>query len=61
MISFIEVAIRAGIALVVFADYLSNDLLIVTASSAMWLINIIIPSVIGYFIILGTKMKLKQV
>ena len=60
MISFIEVAIRAGIALVVFADYLSNDLLIVTASSAMWLINIIIPSVIGYFIILGTKMKLKQ-
>jgi len=61
MISFIEVAIRAGIALVLFSDYVSNDLLIVTASSAMWLINIIIPSVIGYFIILGTKMKLKQV
>lgn len=59
MISFIEVAIRAGIALVLFADYLSNDLLIVTASSALWLINIIIPSVIGYFIILGTKLKTK--
>ena len=57
MISFIEVAVRAGIALVLFTNYVSNDLLIVTASSCMWLINIIIPSVIGYFIILGTKVN----
>jgi hypothetical protein len=60
MISFIEVAVRAGIALVLFANYISNDLLIVSASSALWLINIILPSIIGYFFILSTKIKLKH-
>jgi uncharacterized membrane protein YbhN (UPF0104 family) len=60
MISFIEVAVRAGIALVLFSNYISNDLLIVSASSALWLINIILPSIIGYFIILSTKIKLKH-
>ena len=60
MISFIEVAVRAGIALVLFSSYISNDLLIVSASSALWLINIIIPSIIGYFIILSTKIKVKN-
>ena len=60
MISFIEVAIRAGIAIILFSQYISNDLLIVTASTALWFINIITPSIIGYFIILGTKINLKK-
>jgi len=57
MISIIEVAVRAGIALVLFSENINNELLIVTASTSLWLINIIVPSIIGYFIILSAKIK----
>lgn len=60
MISFIEVAIRAGIALLLFSEFISNELLIITASTALWFINIITPSIIGYFIILASKIQLKN-
>jgi len=60
MISFIEVAIRAGIALLLFSEFIPNELLIITASTALWFINIITPSIIGYFIILGSKIQLKK-
>lgn len=60
MISFIEVAIRAGIALLLFSQFIPSELLIVTASTALWFINIITPSIIGYFIILASKIQLKN-
>ncbi|MBK6834982.1 MAG: flippase-like domain-containing protein [Bacteroidetes bacterium] len=60
MISFIEVAIRAGIALLLFSEFIPNELLIITASTALWFINIITPSIIGYFIILASKIQLKS-
>jgi len=60
MISFIEVAIRAGIALLLFSEFIPNELLIITASTALWFINIITPSIIGYFIILASKIQLKK-
>jgi hypothetical protein len=60
MISFIEVAIRAGIAMILFAEFNSNELLLVTASTLLWFINIVLPSVAGYFIILSSRIKLKE-
>jgi hypothetical protein len=60
MISFIEVAIRAGIALMLFSQFITNELLIVTASTMLWFINIITPSILGYFIILASKIQLKS-
>ena len=60
MISFIEVAIRASIAVVLFSPFNSNELLLVTASTLLWLINIVIPSIIGYFVILSSKIKFKE-
>ncbi|MDP2385218.1 MAG: lysylphosphatidylglycerol synthase domain-containing protein [Bacteroidota bacterium] len=60
MISFIEVAIRAGIAVILFSPFNSNELLLVTASTLLWLINIVIPSIIGYFVILSSKIKFKE-
>lgn len=57
MISFIEVAVRAGVAILLFAGFNTNDLLIVTASTLLWLINLMIPSILGYFIILSKKIK----
>ncbi len=60
MISFIEVAIRASIAVILFSPFNSNELLLVTASTLLWLINIVIPSIIGYFIILSSKIKFKE-
>lgn len=60
MLSFIEVAIRASIAVILFSPFNSNELLLITASTLLWLINIVIPSIIGYFIILSTKIKFKD-
>jgi hypothetical protein len=55
MISFIEAAIRATIALFVFAGSgISESSLIITAV-LLWIINIVIPSIIGYLIILKEK------
>ncbi|MCD6067037.1 MAG: hypothetical protein K0S33_1863 [Bacteroidetes bacterium] len=60
MISFIEVAIRASIAVILFSTFNSNELLLVTASTLLWCINLVLPSIAGYFIILSTRIKLKE-
>ncbi len=55
MISIIEPAIRAAVALVVFKDTGISNTAIALASVSIWLINIIIPSIYGYFILLQQK------
>lgn len=52
MISVIEPAIRAAIALIVFGNLEINHVSIVTIAVLVWLINIALPSLFGYFIIL---------
>lgn len=52
MISIIEPAIRAAIALIVFKDSGISNAALALASVSIWLINIIIPSIIGYFFLL---------
>jgi hypothetical protein len=61
MISFIEVAIRAAIAVMLFGQFQENSLQLVTASTLLWLINIVIPSVIGYVFLFREKIQFKTV
>jgi hypothetical protein len=58
MISVLEVFIRAAIAVMIFGIYDSHYLLIALASSLLWLMNIILPSIFGYFIILFHRLEI---
>ncbi|MFL5754222.1 MAG: lysylphosphatidylglycerol synthase domain-containing protein [Bacteroidia bacterium] len=49
MISFIEIAVRAAIAVMLFGEFQQNSLQLVSASTLLWVINIAIPSIAGYF------------
>ncbi len=60
MISVIEPAIRAAIALFVFNNVADNSITIVLTSTFLWIINVIVPSLIGYGIILNQKINIKQ-
>ena len=59
MISYIEPAIRAAIAIFVFNNTSDNAVSVVLASTFVWLINVVIPSIIGYIIILKEKIEIK--
>ena len=60
MISIIEPAIRAAIALFVFNNAADNTVIVVLSSTFVWIINAVIPSVIGYIIILKEKIDFKS-
>jgi hypothetical protein len=56
-LGFLELPVRSQLGLALFG-LLTNDLLgLQTATAAIWLINIIIPAIIGLLIILFTKYK----
>ena len=60
MISVIEPAIRAAIALFVFDNTGGDTITIVLASTFVWIINVVIPSIIGYVIILKEKIDFRS-
>ena len=55
MISFIEVAIRAFVVVLLFGGLGSNDWKLSVAATLLWLINIVIPSVVGYVFLVRNK------
>ena len=57
MISFIEPAIRAAIALLVFGEMEISEISLVTTAILVWLINIAVPSIAGYYIIVKEKFE----
>ncbi len=59
MVSFIEPAIRAAIALFVFNTG-DNTVYVVLSSTFVWLINVVVPSIIGYIIILREKIDFRS-
>jgi hypothetical protein len=59
MISFLEAAIRAAVALVVFKDANISNTALALSSVTVWIINIIIPSIAGYFILLKQNFDFK--
>lgn len=60
MISVIEPAIRAAIALFVFNNAGDNTVIVVLSSTFVWIINVVIPSAIGYIIILKEKIDFRS-
>ena len=60
MISVIEPAIRAAIALFVFNNTGGDTISIVLTSTFVWIINVVIPSAIGYIIILKEKIDFRS-
>jgi hypothetical protein len=59
MISILEAAIRAAVALVVFKDTGVSNTALALSSVTVWIINIIIPSIAGYFILLKQNFDFK--
>lgn len=59
MISVLEAPIRAAIALVVFKDSGLSDTALALSSVLIWLVNIIVPSIFGYFILLKQNFNFK--
>lgn len=52
MFSLIEAAVRAAIALLVFAGLNIPESTLIISAVILWMLNIVVPSVIGYFIII---------
>jgi len=61
MISVIEAAIRAAVALIVFKGCGISDTALALASVNVWIINIIIPSIIGYYFLLKQNFDFKLI
>jgi len=59
MISVLEAAIRAAVALVVFKGSGISDTILALSSVLIWLVNIIIPSIFGYLILLRQNFNFK--
>ena len=59
MISVLEAAIRAAIALVVFKDSGISNSALALSSLLIWLVNIIIPSIFGYIVLLRQNFNFK--
>lgn len=59
MISFLEAAIRAAVALVVFKSAGFSNTGLALASISVWLLNIILPSILGYIILLKQNFDFK--
>lgn len=59
MISFLEAAIRAAVALVVFKGAGISNAGLALASISVWLLNIILPSILGYIILLKQNFDFK--
>lgn len=59
MISVIEAAIRAAVALVVFKGSGMSNTALALSSVLVWLVNIIIPSILGYFILIRQNFNFK--
>jgi hypothetical protein len=57
MISIIEPAVRAAIALLVFGGMGYNEISLIISAVMLWLINIVLPSIVGYIIIVQEKFE----
>ena len=56
-IGFLELPVRAKASMELMKMYSTNTLGIETAALAIWLINLVIPALIGSILILGIKIK----
>lgn len=55
MMPFVDVSYRGGSALYVFHNFTSNNIGVLTAVMMVWLINLVVPSLIGYLFIVRRR------
>lgn len=55
LMPLIDISFRAGSALYIFSELTRNDIAVVFAVTCVWLINLVIPSLIGYLFILKKR------
>lgn len=55
----IDLGIRGNLAFIAFEPLMENQIAILSVSYLIWIINWLIPSVIGYFILLKLKVKIQ--
>jgi uncharacterized membrane protein YbhN (UPF0104 family) len=54
-IPLVDVAYRGGTALYIFEHFAQNNIAVLSATTAVWLLNLVIPALLGYFFILKMK------
>lgn len=57
---FIDIGIRGNLAFIAFAPLMDNQLAILSVSYLIWIINWLIPSLIGYILLLKLKLNFRS-
>lgn len=60
MFSIIEAAVRTAIALLVFSDFGMSNAALALVAILLWLINIVLPSITGYVVLLQENLTLSS-
>lgn len=55
LMPFLDFSFRGGAALYVFKDFSANNIGVLSAVTAAWVLNLVVPAVIGYLFILKRK------
>ena len=54
-ITIAEIGVRGSVAIFVLGLFSSNDIGIISATTTLWLINLILPAIIGSFFVFSLK------
>lgn len=55
LVPLLDVSVRGGIALFVFGTFTENNIAVLTTVMCVWLLNLVIPTLIGYLFILKKR------
>jgi hypothetical protein len=56
-ITITEIAIRGQLILLLLSSVYSNNLQLICLSTLIWVVNFLVPAIIGAFLLLGFKIK----
>lgn len=56
-ISLTDLVIRGQLFLVLMAPFYQNDILLITLTTLIWIVNFLIPSILGAILLLGFRLK----
>ncbi len=56
-LSISEVTVRGSVALKTFAPFMANDILVLSVTYSIWLVNMLLPALTGGLLFLFKRMK----
>jgi hypothetical protein len=56
-ISLTDLVIRGQLFLLLMAPFYQNDITLIALTTLIWLVNFLIPSILGAFLLLGFRLK----